>query len=60
MLLRLMLLLLFDLDVVVDVFLMSSFLDFFCFAPVLSLLMFWYWVVDGDTGRVGSGMDWRW
>ena len=29
MLLRLMLLLLFDLDVVVDVFLMSSFLDFF-------------------------------
>ena len=31
MLLRLMLLLLFDLDVVVDVFLMSSFLDFFCF-----------------------------
>ena len=55
-----MLLLLFDLDVVVDVFLMSSFLDFFCFAPVLSLLMFWYWVVDGETGRVGSGMDWRW
>ena len=32
----------------------------FCFVPVLSLLMFWYWVVDGDTGRVGSGMEWRW
>ena len=61
------LLLLFYMDVVVGATLkvVAVVLEVFfswvsCFAPVLSLLMFWYWVVDGDTGRVGSSMDWRW